>query len=164
MANLAKCRDCEHEVSKSAKTCPNCGVAKPAQQQTSTLTGLIAIGLIVWAGSALVDGGTPETPEQRQQRVVAEDREAEEDKRKGFHCLSAWDGSHRAVVSYVEQNLKDPDSFDHAETRITPVNENGEHLLVMQYRAKNGFGALTIGNATATIKNSDCSATITSAE
>lgn len=164
MAKLVKCRDCEHEVSKSAKTCPSCGVAKPAQQQTSALTGLISIGLIVWAGSALLGDGTPETPEQIQQRVAIEALETEEDERKGFHCLSAWDGSHRAVVSYIEQNLKDPSSFDHDETRITPVDENGEHLLIMRYRAKNGFGALTIGNATATINNSDCSATMISTE
>ena len=83
-------------------------------------------------------------------------------KRKGFHCLSAWDGSHRGVKKYVEERMRDPDSFEHIETRVTPVDENGRHTLVMKYRARNGFGGMTVGVALANYNNSDCSATITS--
>ncbi|MGZ5586800.1 MAG: zinc ribbon domain-containing protein, partial [Methylobacter sp.] len=28
---LKPCRECGHLVSKSARTCPNCGVSKPAK-------------------------------------------------------------------------------------------------------------------------------------
>jgi len=85
-----------------------------------------------------------------------------EKRRKGHHCLSSWDGSHRSVKRYVESNLKDPDSFEHIATSITPVNERGTHTLSMRYRAKNGFGGVTTGLAIATIQNSGCLATITS--
>jgi hypothetical protein len=95
---------------------------------------------------------------ERKAKVAAEEIR----KRKGFHCLSSWDGSHRSVNKYVEKNLRDPDSFDHIETRITPVDKNGEHKLIMSYRAKNGFGGLTTGITVATIQNSDCSAVINS--
>lgn len=87
-----------------------------------------------------------------------------EKKRKGFHCLSSWDGSHRGVKKYTEERMRDPDSFEHIETRITPVNANGEHTLIMKYRARNAFGGMTVGITTATIKSIDCSATISSLE
>ena len=63
-----------------------------------------------------------------------------EDQRKGFHCLSSWDGSHRATVNYIKENLKDPDSYQHIKTSITPVDKEGNHILIMRYRAKNSFG------------------------
>ena len=53
-----------------------------------------------------------------------------------------FNGSHRGVVNFVEERLRDPDSFDHVETRITPIDENGQHTLMMQYRAANGFGGI----------------------
>ena len=64
------------------------------------------------------------------------------------------------VEKYVKANLRDPDSYDHIETRITPVNERGEHALVMKYRAKNGFGGMNVESLVATIKNEGCKATI----
>ena len=90
--------------------------------------------------------------------------EKSEEKRKGFHCLSGWDGSNRGVVAALKDNLRDPDSFEHAETRLTPVNKQGEHLLIMKYRAANGFGGMNIGHLMATIQNSDCSFKIVSVE
>ena len=87
-----------------------------------------------------------------------------EKRRKGFHCLSGWDGSHREVKKYVEKRMRDPDSFEHIETRITPVNAKGEHALIMKYRAKNGFGGMTVGVAVATINNANCAATVASVQ
>ena len=103
--------------------------------------GAFSLFLVFAAGS-----GEDKTPAQRNQ-----------DRQKGFHCLSSWDGSHREVVRRVEQRLRDPDSFEHIETRITPVNAEGFHLLFMTFRAQNGFGGMNVGEASATIKQSDCS-------
>ena len=107
--------------------------------------------------------------EQAERELERREREAEvfaeaERKRKGFHCLSGWDGSHRGVKQTIEDRMRDPDSFEHIETRITPVNESGTHTLSMQYRARNGFGGMTNGIATATIQNSSCDYSITSIE
>lgn len=96
---------------------------------------------------------------QEQQKVA----EATEERRKGFHCLSGWDGSHRGVVTALKENLRNPDSFEHAETRLTPVNDKGSHLLIMKYRAENGFGGMNVESATAVVKNSDCSFEIVTA-
>lgn len=126
--------------------------------KNETLLSLVAFGLFLMLAAGSGGGSDDDrTPEQKA-KAAAEDRQ------KGFHCLSSWDGSHRVVVKYVEERLRDPDSFEHIETRITPVNENGEHMLIMKYRAKNGFGGMSVGAAMATIENSDCSAVITTFE
>ena len=82
-----------------------------------------------------------------------------EDTRKGFHCLSGWNGSHYAIEQYVKKNLRDPDSYQHNETLITPVKD-GIHTLIMTYRAKNGFGGYVPGMVIATVNNETCKATI----
>jgi hypothetical protein len=89
---------------------------------------------------------SPNTDESEQERRTA-----------GFHCLSGWDGSHRELVSALKDSLRDPDSFEHIETKITPVNDKGEHVLLMRYRARNGFGGMNVGALMATVRNSDCS-------
>jgi len=94
-----------------------------------------------------------EAKAEEQARLAAEEAE---DKRKGFHCLSAWDGAYNELERYVEKRLRDPDSYEHIETRIAPVSESGTHLVYMQYRARNGFGGMTIGEAMAEITNEGC--------
>jgi hypothetical protein len=63
-------------------------------------------------------------------------------------------------VKYVKENLRDPASYDHIETRISPVSKKGEHVLIMKYRAKNGFGGMNVESLVATVKNGTCQATI----
>ena len=82
-----------------------------------------------------------------------------EDQRRGFHCLSAWDGSHREVVTLVKDSLRDPDSFEHISTRVTPADERGLHTFFMEYRARNGFGGLNVITSTGSYANADQSGT-----
>lgn len=79
-----------------------------------------------------------------------------EERRQGFHCLSPWDGAHSAFKQFVQSQMRNPKSFEHIETRITPVNPNGEHTAIMKYRAENGFGGMNIGFAKATVSNATC--------
>lgn len=113
---------------------------------------LIIIGGLWWLGSSI--GG--KSPEEQKQDAAAESAQKAEDKRKGFHCLSAWDGSDRQLVDAVKESLRDPSSFEHDETRIAPVNAQGEHFVVMTFRAKNGFGGMNVGSATGMVRQSDC--------
>jgi hypothetical protein len=101
--------------------------------------------------------GPSETPEQ----VKAEQAKSLEDERNGFHCLSAWDGSNRSFVEQVKRQLRDPDSFEMVETRIAPVVD-GQHLITMEYRAKNGFGGMNVAIATGTVDHASCNATVAS--
>jgi hypothetical protein len=117
---------------------------------------VLAVALV---GSLIVVGcSESESDKQEKAEKAAAVQSAKvEDKRKGFHCLSSWDGSHRATVTYVKENLRDPDSYQHIKTSITPVDKDGNHLLIMQYRAKNGFGGYANGSVMVIVKNEDCS-------
>jgi flagellar biosynthesis GTPase FlhF len=87
------------------------------------------------------------------ERQLAEERAA---RRTGFHCLSSWDGSHRAFRDAVRDQMREPNSFEHIETRVTPVDENGMHTILMQYRARNGFGGMNVGAAFGQYRNDNC--------
>jgi hypothetical protein len=73
-----------------------------------------------------------------------------------FKCLSVWDGSYSDLKRYTKKILKDPKSFEHDTTVITPI-VNDEQTVYMTYRAKNSFGGVVVDRIGAKIKNSDCS-------
>lgn len=103
-----------------------------------------------------------ETDEEKAARLA----QAAEDRRKGFHCLSSWNGSHRDFVELIKAQMNDPDSFEHVETKVTPVigaclddpDAAGTctHALSMKYRGNNVFGGVVLGTARAEYRNSDC--------
>ena len=90
--------------------------------------------------------------------------EKAEDKRKGFHCLSAWDGHHDGFEALVKANLKDPSSMETHGTKITPVNDLGQHTIIMDFGARNSFGGMVRQEATGWVANETCEATLLSVE
>ena len=169
---LVNCKECGEKVSSKAKACPNCGAKPPPQ--TSLVTWLVLIIIVIVVVPAFFSDTPNVTRSPQERAALAAQRDAEraaererevteeaENRRKGFHCLSSFNGTHRGVANLVKERLRDPDSFEHVETRIAPIDENGEHILMMQYRGANGFGGINVETALATIKNSDCSATVT---
>ena len=84
------------------------------------------------------------------------DEEKAEERRKGFHCLDVRDGSHLDLKREVLENIADPDSFEHIETRIGPVDADGEHYLTMKFRARNSFGGMVVAEAEGIVYNEDC--------
>ena len=58
---------------------------------------------------------------------------------------SAWDGSVSQVKKYLQNNLKDPNSYESIEWGKVIENENG-YIIRHKYRAKNSFGGYTIEN------------------
>ena len=81
--------------------------------------------------------------------------EVSEKERKGFHCLSAWDGSNSSLIRETKNTMKDPKSFEHVETVIGTVS-NGQHKAVMTYRGRNGFGGMVVEKVGVYISNSTC--------
>lgn len=161
------CPQCAEPIKKAALVCKHCGYtfteSEIHAQRTSDAKAakaggigcLAIIAVLVLVGMCSSMGGP--TPAERAAEDTAANAEEADKKRRGFHCLSAWDGSHRELSDAVKRNLRDPRSYEHIETRITPADENGNHVLMMQYRARNGFGGMNVGEVAATVKNSDCS-------
>ncbi|MFC3713713.1 zinc ribbon domain-containing protein [Sphingoaurantiacus capsulatus] len=169
MTDEKTCPRCAEPVKAAAKICRFCnydfetGTAAlvltapaPAKKPDSSAGAIGCLGLLAIIFLISMCSGNDENKKNPAQEAA----EAAEEKRKGFHCLSAWDGSHRAVVDSVKASLRDPDSFEHDETKITPVDEKGKHALSMKFRARNGFGGMNLGVAIASVDNATCGATV----
>ena len=147
------CPDCEKDVSKRAAACPHCGcplkaapVVKPAeiivkQKKEMGCGGLLVIGFLAmfiygtFSSIGDDDSSTSKTPPVPK---TAEQIRAD----KVHSAFSGWNGAHRELEKLVKNNLNDPDSYEHIETRY---NDNVDHIyVVMKYRAKNGFGGYVV--------------------
>lgn len=130
---------------------------KKSKEALEGFLGLIVLGALAWGGYEFF---LSESDEERSIRLAQEATEKAEEKRKGFHCLSAWDGAHTKLKDDVAARMRDPDSFEHVSTKITPVSAQGTHRLVMQFRAANGFGGINNLSVLAEIQNEGCGFTI----
>ena len=127
--------------------------ANAAGEAIGGCIGLIFMGFVIFNLGKCMGPSAPPTEEEIKQ--IEANRLAAE--AAGTHCLNAWDGSHSLLVDNFKSTLKDPSSFEHDKTIIAPIDDNGKHALMMRYRAKNGFGALTLGHVRAEIDNQTCS-------
>ena len=98
------------------------------------------------------------------QDVRDDAREEIEERHKGFHCLSSWDGNHGGMTELIKARLNDPDSMETREPRITPVNNAGQHRIIVNFTARNAFGGVVRSRAFGLVDNETCEATITSIE
>lgn len=160
---LKTCPMCAEKIQSAAKVCKHCGHKfTAAELKSDDTTNAIGgcLGILVLAALVYSCSGMGESSEEKAAREKKEAVQAAEDRRKGFHCLSAWDGSHSEMVTQVKRILRDPESFEHAETRITPANAQGKHGIVMTYRARNGFGGMNVDVATGEVDQATCTVTI----
>lgn len=162
------CTQCGAAIPDGAKFCPGCGhaaagaaPAPPTQPAKRADAAKGCLVLVLVGVLLLLVFGVGRTPEESAELAAA----SAEERRKGFHCLSGLDGSNRSLVAQVKAALRDPNSFEHAETRITPASpaRGGKHVATMQYRARNGFGGMDAGTATGLVDPESCEAELLSA-
>lgn len=126
---------------------------------------VVAIGTIIFNGYAFRH--TPGAIAKREQRERADelrekqrvaDKAADEAarERSGTNCLSWWYDYYAPLVKYVKTNTRNPKTFEHIRTTILPVDEKGEHLVVMKYRAENVYGGMNIEFISAIIDHNSC--------
>lgn len=103
-----------------------------------------------------------EALESAQKAKEAKEFEASQTERRrtGENCLSPWDGSNRSLVALVTSSLRDPESFQHDRTNIAAADPEGHHRVKMIFRAKNGFGGFSVGEAIGDIDQATCEASL----
>jgi hypothetical protein len=57
-------------------------------------------------------------------------------------------GEHTKLVKYITENMNDPDSFKHVDTRRF-VDSDDRLVVTMRFRANNAYGALILDQVTA---------------
>lgn len=90
------------------------------------------------------------------------EEERGEDRRQGFHCTIG--GFNSDFIAVVKRGLRDPNSFEHDETRVGPVQADSTHVIAMYFRARNGFGGMNRQVAIGSMSNATCKVTITMLE
>ena len=123
----------------------------------------IIAGVMVWLVAAGIIGiisDACESDHSREAHAEATAAREAEDRRKGFHCLSPWDGNHLDFKELVKDQLNDPDSMKVDRTRITPAGESGQHVISMDFRARNVFGGMVRSEARGLVDNNTCTATL----
>jgi len=128
--------------------------SKPAQYAAiGCLVVVIAAVALIVTCVVVVMGGSESS-----------DADKAEEKRKGWHCLSAWDGNHSGLEDLVRIVIKDPNSMETIQTRIIPVDVNGNHRITMEFRSRNSFGGMVVNTATGSVDNDTCEATLLGVE
>ncbi|ORE90940.1 hypothetical protein [Aurantimonas sp. 22II-16-19i] len=154
-------------------------VCRKIVKWTAVVVGTVALITVAW-GSYEAATATPEqraawaferaqrqeerAREQAQRaQAAAEKEEADQHaarevaaKEVQFRCLSGWTGSMLDFAREVKDSLREPDSFEHVMSSATPVHADGTQIIIMEYRARNGFGGMNVETAQATVNNDDC--------
>lgn len=143
MASLVNCKACNAPVSKNAPTCPQCGEPIAAAKKPPKQYSLFSLIMLIALGVFIFNLATPDKPKSPPKPKTPEEiRKAEI--MRGFN---AWDGSHVQLERWVKGRLRDPESYEHIETRYI---DKGDHLVVYtKYRARNGFGGMNVEDAVA---------------
>lgn len=106
---------------------------------------LLIVGIIGWTAHSHED-----KPSKKPTASVAEAAKPQQEPKKPpkpqkVVYNSPWNGSVYQVKDYLEEHLKDPDSFDAIEW--SGVNEVSDGYIVrLKYRARNSLGGMIISN------------------
>ncbi len=164
---LKSCTQCKYTSDTDATYCKNCGtelsttsVGKPWYQSVWVVVGAIVVLIVIAIAIGSSGDDSPSssgTANRTSASDLAKQREEAEDKRKGFHCLSSWDGNHSAFNELIKDEMHDPGSLKVYETGISP-DEDGQHTIRVQFGGTNMFGAMVRQTAYGTVSNSTCEA------
>lgn len=128
--SMVKCRECGAEISDKAKSCPKCGIAKPAQKRGVSLwAAIIVIIGVIWVVAAIQN--------QNAQPAAAEPTPSAADT---YRLNQIARGA--AALKALRASLRNPDSFKLSQALSMPRD-----AVCLEYRAQNGFGGLNLERA-----------------
>jgi RNA polymerase subunit RPABC4/transcription elongation factor Spt4 len=132
---LVACKECGNQISKSAKSCPQCG---HKQRRTSKFTW-IALGLVVVMVGVSQVGAPPSSSSATAAALTPEQKEA---KQKADAALQ------QAMLGAktLKQAMRNPDSFKLEQALVIAATG----AACFEYRAQNGFGGMNRGQAVLT--------------
>lgn len=146
MAKLIRCRDCNHELSKKAKSCPSCGA--PQKKRTSPVTMLLAIIIIGSTGIAIFGGGSGSSSYSSSNSYTSSSQPTSSAKPKPTSNKEMFLASPAKALAWMERDkstiermLKDADSAKFEDVFISFINDSP--VTCGKVNAKNSFGGYT---------------------
>ena len=142
MSKLIQCKDCGHQVSKNANSCPNCG-AKNKQTSIITWLALIFIGIpVLWS---VFSGAANDTPSEPVAEVEEVSPYETMDK---FEVLETdfddYIGSRVYIVqTLVKEQMKDPESTKFRNWRYVKADSSSPATTCGEVTSKNSFNGYT---------------------
>ena len=146
MAKLVECKDCGHEISKKAKSCPGCGA--PQKARTNPVTKLLAIIIFGSMGIAIFsgEGGSSSYSGSNSQTTSSNTASAstsQPSSNKAMFLASpakaqAWMERDKATVEAI---LKDADSAKFEDVYISFMQDSP--VTCGKVSARNSFGGYT---------------------
>lgn len=137
---LVPWRQCGKDVAQSAGKCPHCGVQSPGISKKALwiiyASLAAAVTTCVFSSSSGCKDGDTECQRKKEAQALAEKY-----RMLPYGCAAAWESQNK-------RTLRDPDSlkFDYDSASIG-TTKKGDPIVALTYRAKNGFGGTTPGEA-----------------
>lgn len=85
--------------------------------------------------------------EEDREKAKQDDARYQQRVKTGEVCSDGPNGAVTAFELNVQRQLKDPDSFEHIGTVITPAKDGYGYDALMRFRSANSFGAKVVGTA-----------------
>jgi hypothetical protein len=138
---LVKCRECGHQISTQAISCPSCGAK--AKKKTHWFTWLV----VAFIGGTVILAVVDKPPERAAAKApappVSAASAAESAKREANFQKQVFHA--RALAAVVRQAARDPESV---VFEFIGASDDGS-VVCATYRAKNGFGGMNRETAVA---------------
>lgn len=106
----------------------------------------LAVGGVAFCNREAAENSKIEAQHRADEQQEEDARYAERVK-SGEVCADGPNDLNTALELNVKRQLKDSDSFEHLGTVIKPIPSSSDYDALMRYRARNSFGALTVGTA-----------------
>lgn len=129
---LVACRECGKEISTDARACPHCG-AKPPYRPSLAFV-LIAGLLIVFGVKTSFDRDAAPAPPKTAAQI------AEDESSQRRYLVVA------AIAKKLKTSLREPDSVEW----IDVLSDEKAETVCLKYRARNGFGGMSVETMTVT--------------
>lgn len=132
---LKSCKECNHQISTSAKTCPNCGYKTAPLIGGGWITIIVFILIFAFIGAG-------KSPEEAVESAAEATNDEVLTKRSSEPSQSDLDYQAKgACILAIKANLHDPSSAEIYSNDAYIENQNGIYTVQMKVRATNGFGA-----------------------